>query len=131
MYTMNRCFLSPKHQLMAMFLATGLALALSAPVAAQTMPARIPPISQVAKSGVLEVIAPPEVMLDGKATRLSPGAKIHGQNNLVVLSASLVGQKLRVLYVRDTLALVHEVWILTEAEIAALPKADPASQGRP
>ena len=128
---MNRCFCSPKHRLIAITLAASLVLTLGTPVAAQSIAQRIPAISQTAQSGVLEVTAPPEVLLDGKATRLSPGARIHGYNNLLVMPATLVGQKLQVRYVRETLGLVHEVWILTEAEVAALPKADPASQERP
>jgi hypothetical protein len=123
MYTMNRCTCSPKHHLMA--LAAGLALTLGLPAAAQTIAQRIPPIAQSAQSGVLVVTAPPEVLLDGKATRLSPGARIHGHNNLLVLPAALVGQKLQVRYVRETLGLVHEVWILTEAEVAVLPRSQP------
>jgi hypothetical protein len=125
MYTMNRCTCSPKHHLIAMALAAGLALTLGLPVAAQTIAHRIPPIAQAAQSGVLVVTAPPEVLLDGKGTRLSPGARIHGYNNLLVLPATLVGQKLQVRYVRETLGLVHEVWILTEAEVAALPRTQP------
>jgi len=124
---MNRCLLISKHRFTALLsaLIAGLALTLCAPVAAQTAPQRIPPIAQAAQRGVLVVTAPPEVLLDGKTTRLSPGARIHGRNNLLVLSASLVGQKLPVLYVRDPLGLVHEVWILTEAEIAALAQTRP------
>jgi hypothetical protein len=118
MYTMNRCLPSFKHRLMTLALAAGVALTLGAPAAAQT-PQRIPPIAQAAQRGMLVVTAPPEVLLDGKATRLSPGARIHGRNNLLVLSGTLVGQNLPVRYTRDLLGQLHEVWILTEAEVAA------------
>ncbi|MEK9952461.1 MAG: hypothetical protein VW687_09930 [Curvibacter sp.] len=80
-------------------------------------PQRIPPISPRAKLGVLRVVAPPEVLLDGKPARLSPGARIRGTNNLMVMSAALVGQDLKVLYTLEPLGLVHEVWILTMREI--------------
>jgi hypothetical protein len=127
MYTMNRCLLAFKHRLTALLAAAaaGLALTLCAPVAAQTAPQRIPPIPQAAQGGVLVVAAPPEVLLDGKAARLSPGARIHGLNNLLVMSGSLIGQPLRVRYVRDTLGLIHEVWLLTEAEAAAFAQSRP------
>ena len=122
---MNRCLFSSRHRLLMLALTAGLALILGAPVAAQTTPQRIPPIAQAAQRGVLVATAPPEVLLNGQAVRLSPGARIHGRNNLLVLSASLVGQKLPVLYVRDSLGLVQEVWILTEAEIAAMAQTRP------
>ncbi len=91
-------------------------------------PQRIPPISARAKAGVLRIVAPPEVLLDGKPARLSPGSRIRGTNNLMVMSASLVGQDLKVLYTRDPTGLVHEVWIMTVREIIAHtpPKPLPA-----
>lgn len=62
------------------------------------------------------VKAPPEITMDGKAMRLSPGARIRGTTNTLVLSGSLVGQELTVNYLPDMQGLVHEVWLLTEAE---------------
>ena len=79
-------------------------------------PLRTPPIPAAAQRGVLQVLQPPEVLLDGQAARLSPGARIRGRDNLLALSAALVGQSLSVRYVRDPQGLVHEVWLLTEAE---------------
>jgi hypothetical protein len=70
--------------------------------------------------GQLVVTAPPQVTLDGKPDRLSPGSRIHDLNNMLVLSGGLVGKKLPVVYRRDAAGLVHEVWILTEAESAKL-----------
>ena len=124
---MNRCLLSFQTRPTALLstLAAALALTLGVPVAAQTSPQRVPPISQAAQNGVLTVTSPSEVLLDGQAARLSPGARIHGQNNLLVMPASLVGQTLIVRYVRETLGLVHEVWILTEAETAAMAQSRP------
>lgn len=63
----------------------------------------------------------PSILIDGRPERLSPGARIRGANNMLVLSASLTGQQLLVNLVRDPMGLVHEVWILTEAE-ARLPQ---------
>ena len=70
--------------------------------------------------GALVVTQPPEVLINGKPERLSPGARIRATNNLLVLSGTLVGQNLLVNFVREPQGMVHEVWILTEAE-AALP----------
>lgn len=92
-------------------------------------PQRIPPISPKAQYGVLRVVAPPEVLLNGKPARLSPGSRIRGTNNLMLMSGSLVGQDLKVRYTLEPLGLVHEVWILTAREIAASvpPKPLPAA----
>lgn len=86
---------------------------------------RIPPISAKAQYGTLRVVAPPEVLLNGKAARLSPGSRIRGTNNLMIMSGSLVGQDLKVRYTLEPLGLVHEVWILTAREIAATPTVKP------
>ncbi len=117
---MNRCPLSLTRRLAA-WLALLAGLAWLPLAAAQDALQRTPPIPQTAKRGVLVVTQPPEVLLDGQPARLSPGARIRGRNNLLQLSASLIGQELTVRYVRDPLGLVHEVWILTEAEGRARP----------
>lgn len=90
---------------------------------------RIPPISAKAKYGVLRVVAPPDVLLNDKAARLSPGSRIRGTNNLMIMSASLVGQDLKVLYTLEPTGMVHEVWILTAREIIvhAPPKPLPVA----
>lgn len=92
-------------------------------------PQRIPPISPRAQFGVLRVVTPPEVLLDGKPARLAPGARIRGPNNLMVTSASLLGQDLKVLYTLEPMGLVHQVWILTVREtiLHTPPKALPTT----
>lgn len=66
--------------------------------------------------GLMEVTAPPNILLDYKPRRLSPGARIKNTKNIIVMSASLVGKELLVNYVTDPQGLIHEVWILTPAE---------------
>ncbi|RPE67663.1 hypothetical protein EDC62_1544 [Tibeticola sediminis] len=78
--------------------------------------------------GTLVVQTAPEVLLDGAPARLSPGARIHDVNNLLVLPAPLAGRELTVNYLRDPQGLVHEVWILNAAEAAQ--KRAGASSGR-
>jgi hypothetical protein len=73
------------------------------------------------------VTAPPQVTLDNKPDRLSPGARIRGVNNLIALSGGLVGQVLPVVYRRDAAGLVHEVWVLTPEEDARLAAVDSPS----
>ena len=76
--------------------------------------------------GKLVVTLPPEVTLNGKPDRLSPGARIHDTNNLLVMSGGLINRELVVNYVRDGHGLIHEVWILTPQEAAMKRPARPA-----
>ena len=71
-----------------------------------------------ARRATFEVTTPPNVLLNGLPERLSPGARIKGPSNLLVLSGNLVGQRVVVNYLRDPQGLVHEVWILNGAEAA-------------
>jgi hypothetical protein len=75
----------------------------------------------------LTVTAPPNITLNGQPDRLSPGARIRGTNNLVLLSGSVVGQVLPVVYRRDAAGLVHEVWVLTQQEYAKVAPLDDGS----
>ena len=79
--------------------------------------------------GQLVVTAPPEVTLDGKPDRLSPGARIRDLNNMLVLSGGIVGKNLPVVYRRDGTGLVHEVWLLTPDEYQKLGGAGSGSDG--
>ncbi len=75
----------------------------------------------------LVVTAPPNVTLDGKADRLSPGARIRNTQNLQVLSGTIVGQDLPVVFRRDGAGLVHEVWVLSEDEYSRVGGLRPGS----
>lgn len=132
---MNRCFKAPHlgghlRHCAPLLLAASLTLAHVATVAqttpgAQAQPA-VRPFPAAALRGALIVTQPPNIQIDGKPERLSPGARIHGANNMLVLSSTVVGQKYLVNFVREPLGLVHEVWILTEAEARLeRPLADP------
>jgi hypothetical protein len=77
----------------------------------------------------MTVTAPPEITLDGKPDRLSPGSRIHDLNNMLVLSGGLAGKTLPVVYRRDAASLVHEVWQLTDAEYAKLGGAATGANG--
>jgi hypothetical protein len=68
--------------------------------------------------GTLEVTAPPLIQIDGSAEQLSPGSRIRGPGNQLVMSGQLVGKKVAVNYVRNPQGQVHEVWILTALEAA-------------
>jgi hypothetical protein len=114
MNTMNRCLPLPLVRwltLLALLWASGVG-----PASAQTMLREFPP---AAKRGTLLVTAPPEVVLNGASARLSPGARIKGVNNGLVMSGALVGQSLLVNYVRDGQGLISEVWLLGAEEARA------------
>jgi hypothetical protein len=70
--------------------------------------------------GQLVVTAPPQVTMDGKPDRLSPGSRIRDLNNMLVLSGGVVGKTLPVVYRRDAAGLVHEAWVLTDEEYRKL-----------
>jgi hypothetical protein len=84
--------------------------------AAQAQTAGQRPFPPQALRGVMVVAQPPVITLDGQPAQLSPGARIRGTNNMLVMSGSLVKQELTVNYLREPHGLVHEVWILTAAE---------------
>lgn len=69
--------------------------------------------------GKFMVVNAPEILLDGQAERLSPGARILSANRMLVMPASITGQNLLVNYTRDAAGLVREVWILTPDEAKA------------
>ena len=62
--------------------------------------------------------------IDGKPRSLAQGAQIRDADNRLGLPLSLV-HKTQVRYVVDSTGMVHRVWILSEAEKAALPPAPP------
>ena len=66
----------------------------------------------------MQVIAPPVIQMSGKPDRLSPGSRIRGMNNMLLMSGSVIGQNLVVNFVRNTTGEVHDVWVLTDAEAA-------------
>ncbi len=74
------------------------------------------------KRGVMTVTAPPEVQINGTAMRLSPGVRIRGPNNLLLMSGALIGQQYAVSYVLEQQGLVRDVWILTQDEVDLLPR---------
>lgn len=125
MDTMNRCIESRgRALLLACAVLAGLTFLPASQASAQGIVREAP--KDVVR-GRLVVTAPPQVTIDGMPDRLSPGARIRGLNNLLVMSASIVGQDLPVVYRRDAAGLVHEVWVLTPEEYARLRGTDSLS----
>lgn len=80
--------------------------------------------------GDIRVISPPDIELNGAASRLAPGARIRGRDNMLQMSGSLVGEKMRVNYTLDTYGLVRDVWILRpeEAKVRPWPRTSSEAQ---
>ena len=96
-----------------------LAFALCAvPLLASAQNSNVRPFPPKAERGVMQITQPPELLLNGKPDRLSPGARIHGADYTLRMSGTLMGQKTVVNFVREPAGQVHEVWILTDAEAA-------------
>jgi hypothetical protein len=74
------------------------------------------PFPAAAKRGILQVTEPPNLLINGASERLSPGSRIRGENNMLVMSGQLVGQSVLVNYTRNAQGMIHEVWILTAIE---------------
>jgi hypothetical protein len=105
---MNRCTFFVRLALPA------LALCMALTGHAQAQQARSFP--EKALRGNFTVVQPPNILINGEAAQLSPGARIHDEHNRLVLSSHLVGSTHVVNYTREMNDLVHEVWILTATE---------------
>ncbi|MDZ7918839.1 hypothetical protein [Rhodoferax sp.] len=123
---MNRCI----HTLCALGLLAALplgGLAQTSPTSQQltdstgTVVVAVRTFPPKAVRGTLQVVAPPEVLLDNQVTRLSPGARIRGANGMLAMSASLIGQTVPVVYLREPQGMLHEVWVLTDVEAKLIP----------
>lgn len=71
--------------------------------------------------GELQVTQPPEVLLNGKPARLAPGARIRGENNLLVVPSALAEQRLVVHYTYDLAGSLLDIWVLSATERARQP----------
>ena len=97
-----------------------LAVALaSTPLLASAQVARNFP--QNAWRGEIAFANPPDILLNGKPARLAPGAKLRGQDNMVVVSGALQNQRVLAHYTIDTYGLVKDVWVLRPDEAAKTP----------
>jgi hypothetical protein len=69
-----------------------------------------------ASRATMVVTQPPLMTLNGSEARLSPGGRIFGDNNKILLSSTLVGQELVVNFTRWPDGLIRDVWVLTDEE---------------
>ncbi len=70
-----------------------------------------------APRGKIVFKSPPQIELDGKADRLSPGARIRDERGMLAMTGALEGKSFVVNFRREAATgMVHEVWILTAEE---------------
>lgn len=132
---MNRCKGLPRSPALPALFATpfaiaGLAICLALPAQAQSTAELAQTATQNEAAvggrnfpvgtlrGRLLVVDAPEIRLDDKADRMSPGVRIRNAQNMLMTPASVIGQPLIVNYTRDVSGLVSLVWILSETEAA-------------
>jgi hypothetical protein len=111
---MNRC----AQLSLALALAGTLAALAPAPAAAQTVQRNFP---QTALRGKIVFGTPPVITINGNVAHMATGYRIHGLNNLLVMSAQLIGNSFVVDYTVDLQDQVYEVWLLSAAEAANKP----------
>ncbi len=108
---MNRC----AQLLLALAFAAGAA----APAAAQGTVSRNFP--QSALRGSVVFLTPPAIKLNGQATTTAPAFRVHGIDNLLVMTAQLANRQAIIDYTTDLEGKVTEAWILSPTEAAKLP----------
>jgi hypothetical protein len=120
MFTMNRCYLV---LIAALLSANALAqdgnVSAPLPVNEAVLQTGTPGLRKFPASalrGKLKVVQAPEILIDGKPERLSPGSRIRDPMQRMVMSASITDVELIVNFVRNPLGEVQEVWILNELE---------------
>ncbi len=79
------------------------------------------PFPPVAKRGVMNPAPFPEIVINGQARRMSMGARIFNERNLIQMPASVRGSDLVVNYTEDFQGNIDRVWILTAHEAAQSP----------
>jgi len=71
--------------------------------------------------GEVVVTQPPALLLNGQPARFAPGARVRGQNNLLLTQAALAGGKFVVHYTRDASGALADMCVLTPTELANQP----------
>jgi hypothetical protein len=120
MFTMNRCSLALLFALLSASVLAQSQLSAPLPVNENVVQTGTPGLRKFpanALRGTLKVVQSPEILIDGKRERLSPGSRIRDLQNRLVMFATVTDVELIVNFVRNPLGEVHEVWILTDAEI--------------
>jgi hypothetical protein len=115
---MNRCAMTRPARRAVLRLLPAMALTLS-PLLARAQTMRLFP--RHALRGEIAFASYPELLLNGQAARLSPGARVRNPINMQPMHGDLVGKKFIVNFTLTSMGMVQDVWILTPDEIARQP----------
>jgi hypothetical protein len=77
--------------------------------------------TQAALRGVIAFTSPSDATLNTKPIRLAPGARIHGVDNMLVMSGTLIGQRYPANYTLESNGMLYEIWLLSKDEEAVQP----------
>lgn len=119
MFTMNRCFLCLLSVMLSSSVLAQGQLSEPLPVNEQPVQTGVPGLRKFpanALRGKMRVVQAPEILIDGKPERLSPGSRIRDTQQRLVMSASITNLEFVVNFSRNSLGEVQEVWILNELE---------------
>jgi hypothetical protein len=83
-----------------------------------------------ARFGKLTAFTYPYASIGGKTLRMSPGAKIYNEQNLIIMPAAM-RQQAKVLYRLDTAGSLSAIWLLTEHEAAPYERRFPPVKPAP
>ena len=67
--------------------------------------------------GTLSISALPTIVIDGQTHKLTAGAQIRNEKNLIVQTATLKGADVKVLFKVNKLNQIDRLWILTQEEV--------------
>ena len=124
---MNRCALSPSRRsptirraTLVALLAGACAASIALPASAQQVQRKFPPS---ALRGKIVFVNPPDIELNGDPARMAPGVRIHGFDNMMVVTSAVAGSdnKYVVDFRMEGTGLVSEIWLLTKAEAEVHP----------
>ena len=116
---MNRCFLVFLSVMLSSSVLAQGQLSAPLPVNEPVLQTGTPGLRKFpanALRGKLRVVQAPEILIDGKQERLSPGSRIRDPQQRLVMSASITNLEFVVNFVRNPLGEIQEVWILNELE---------------
>ena len=74
-----------------------------------------------AKPGAIKSVQYPEIKIDGRWYRLSPGVRLVDQRNTAILPTMLPDAG-PVAYIQDAMGFISDLWLLTPQEAAAFPR---------
>jgi hypothetical protein len=131
MFTMNRCLLVWLSAMLSTSVLAQGQISAPLPVNESVVQTGTPVMRKFpanALRGQMKVVQAPEILIDGKPERLSPGSRIRDIQQRIVLSASITNQVFVVNFVRNPLGEVQEVWLLNELEAKQKIKANTAER---